>query len=142
MINELNRFLDFLKKFSLTHKLKVVYFMSISYVAVGVTHFTNSDFFLHIMPDYLPWHLELVYLSGIFEIILGILILFQQTRKLAGWGLIALLIAVFPANIYLAQSLQAQQALEISSEIFKLSTSLKLLTINGKTVIIIINLIK
>lgn len=116
MINELNRFLDFLKKFSLTHKLKVVYFMSISYVAVGVTHFTNSDFFLHIMPDYLPWHLELVYLSGICEIFLGILILFQQTRKLAGWGLIALLIAVFPANIYLAQSLQAQQALEISSE--------------------------
>ena len=116
MINELNRFLDFLKKFSLTHKLKVVYFMSISYVAVGVTHFTNSDFFLHIMPDYLPSHLELVYLSGICEIFLGILILFQQTRKLAGWGLIALLTAVFPANIYLAQSLQAQQALEISSE--------------------------
>ena len=99
-------------------KLKkfVIYLMSISYVGVGVTHFTNSEFFLNIMPDYLPWHLELVYLSGAFEILLGLLIVFKNTRKLAGWGLIALLIAVFPANIYLAQSGEAQQALEISKE--------------------------
>ena len=99
-------------------KLKkfVIYLMSISYVGVGVTHFTNSEFFLNIMPDYLPWHLELVYLSGAFEILLGLLIIFKNTRKLAGWGLIALLIAVFPANIYLAQSDEAQQALEISKE--------------------------
>lgn len=99
-------------------KLKkfVIYLMSISYVGVGVTHFTNSEFFLNIMPDYLPWHLGLVYLSGAFEILLGLLIVFKNTRKLAGWGLIALLIAVFPANIYLAQSGEAQQALEISKE--------------------------
>ena len=99
-------------------KLKkfVIYLMSISYVGVGVTHFTHSEFFLNIMPDYLPWHLELVYLSGAFEILLGLLIVFKNTRKLAGWGLIALLIAVFPANIYLAQSDEAQQALEISKE--------------------------
>ena len=99
-------------------KLKkfVIYLMSISYIVVGVTHFTNSEFFLNIMPDYLPWHLELVYLSGAFEILLGLLIVFKNTRKLAGWGLIALLIAVFPANIYLAQSDEAQQALEISKE--------------------------
>ena len=99
-------------------KLKkfVIYLMSISYVGVGVTHFTNSEFFLNIMPDYLPWHLGLVYLSGAFEILLGLLIVFKNTRKLAGWGLIALLIAVFPANIYLAQSDEAQQALEISKE--------------------------
>ena len=99
-------------------KLKkfVIYLMSISYVGVGVTHFTHSEFFLNIMPDYLPWHLELVYLSGAFEILLGLLIVFKNTRKLAGWGLIALLIAVFPANIYLAQSGEAQQALEISKE--------------------------
>ena len=99
-------------------KLKkfVIYLMSISYVGVGVTHFTNSEFFLNIMPDYLSWHLELVYLSGAFEILLGLLIVFKNTRKLAGWGLIALLIAVFPANIYLAQSDEAQQALEISKE--------------------------
>ena len=87
-------------------KLKkfVIYLMSISYVGVGVTHFTNSEFFLNIMPDYLPWHLELVYLSGAFEILLGLLIVFKNTRKLAGWGLIALLIAVFPANIYIYDS--------------------------------------
>ena len=90
--------------------------MCVSYVWVGVAHFINADFFLHIMPDYLPWHLELVYISGAIEIILGALVLFKKTRKLAGWGLIVLLIAVFPANIYLVQSQEAQQALEISRE--------------------------
>ena len=94
----------------------VIYIMSVSYVLVGVAHFINPDFFLNIMPDYLPWHLELVYISGAIEILLGVLLIFKKTRKLAGWGLIALLIAVFPANIYLVQSEEAQQALEISRE--------------------------
>ena len=56
------------------------------------------------MPPYFPMRLELVYLSGIFECVLGFFLFFPKTRKLASWGLIALLIAVFPANIYLAQS--------------------------------------
>ena len=56
------------------------------------------------MPPFLPYHKELVYLSGAFEIILGIMLIFKNMRFLAGWGLILLLIAVFPANIYLAQT--------------------------------------
>tara|TARA_X000001036_G_scaffold432238_1_gene467797 strand:- start:36 stop:302 length:267 start_codon:yes stop_codon:yes gene_type:complete len=56
------------------------------------------------MPPYLPFHKELVYISGFFEIILGLMLVFKKTRFLAGWGLILLLIAVFPANIYLAQT--------------------------------------
>jgi len=59
---------------------------------------------MQIMPPYLPYRLELVYISGVFEIILGIMLLFSKTRYIAGWGLILLLIAVFPANIYLAQT--------------------------------------
>ena len=51
-----------------------------------------------------PYHKELVYLSGAFEIILGIMLVFETTRFLSGWGLILLLIAVFPANIYLVQT--------------------------------------
>ena len=54
------------------------------------------------MPPYLPWHLGLVYTSGIAEIGLGSLLLFQRSSVVAGWGLIALLIAVFPANIHMA----------------------------------------
>ena len=59
---------------------------------------------MQIMPPYLPFHKELVYISGGFEIILGFMLLFKKTRFIAGWGLILLLIAVFPANIYLAQT--------------------------------------
>ena len=72
---------------------------ALSFVVVGVLHFINPDPFLTIMPEYLPWHLELVYLSGFFEILGGAGLLIPSTRRLAAWGLIALLIAVYPANI-------------------------------------------
>ena len=55
------------------------------------------------MPPYLPFHRELVYLSGLFEIALGITLLIPTLSQLAAWGIIALLIVVFPANIYLYQ---------------------------------------
>ena len=73
------------------------------FLVAGVGHFTSTDFFVKIMPPYLPFHRELVYLSGVFEIVLGVLLLIPQTTRLAAWGLIALLIAVFPANIYMFQ---------------------------------------
>jgi uncharacterized membrane protein len=92
----------------------VLYLIAICYVLIGFSHFINPTFFINIMPPNLPYHLELVYLSGFFEISLGALLVFNKTRKLAAWGLILLLIAVFPANIYLAQSTEAQEALEIS----------------------------
>ncbi len=72
------------------------------YILAGVLHFAIPDFFLQIMPPYLPWHLELVYLSGVIELALGIAALVPATRAWAGWGIVALLIAVFPANIYAA----------------------------------------
>jgi uncharacterized membrane protein len=96
-------------------KLIIIYLMAFSYMLVGTTHFLYPSFFLKIMPPYFPIRLELVYLSGFFECVLGFFLFFSKTRKLASYGLIALLIAVFPANIYLAQSIEAQQALEISS---------------------------
>ena len=85
-------------------KLITIYIMSYFYIQIGIKHFTDPNWFMQIMPPYLPYHLELVYLSGFFEIILGILLIFKKTRYIAGWGLILLLIAVFPANIYLAQT--------------------------------------
>ena len=68
---------------------------------VGVKHFTNTDFFIAIVPPIITCKEETVLISGIIEVILGLLLLFNQTRKLAAWGIILLLIAVFPANIYL-----------------------------------------
>lgn len=77
------------------------FFVSLSFVAVGVTHFTDPEPFLTIMPPALPWHLALVYISGFFEIAGGVGLLLPATRKYAGWGLLALLVAVFPANIHM-----------------------------------------
>lgn len=76
--------------------------MGILFILAGVNHFLRPDFYIKIMPGYLPWHRELVYLSGVFEIVLGVLLLIPRWRRLAAWGLIALLIAVFPANIHMA----------------------------------------
>lgn len=77
-----------------------LYLMAALYIFAGVMHFVNPGFFLKIVPPYLPFHLALVYISGVAEIILGVALLIPRTRQLAAWGVIALLIAVFPANIY------------------------------------------
>jgi uncharacterized membrane protein len=84
-------------------KLKLILklLLAIFFVLVGFNHFFNPTFYLRIMPSYLPWHLLLVYLSGLVEIILGILLLIPKFMQLAARGLIALLVAVFPANIYM-----------------------------------------
>jgi uncharacterized membrane protein len=68
------------------------------FIIAGVSHFVATGFFLKIMPPYLPLHLPLVLVSGVIEIILGILLLVPSYLRLAAWGIIALLIAVFPAN--------------------------------------------
>ena len=78
--------------------------MSIFYVGIGIKHFTSPMWFVKIVPPILPYKLSLVYISGFFEILFGIMLLFPHTRYIAAWGLIMLLIAVFPANIYLAMT--------------------------------------
>ena len=89
--------------------------MGLGYIWIGVSHFYNTAFFLKIMPPPFPFHLASVYVSGFFEVVFGIGILFEITRRYASWGIILLLIAVYPANIYLAFNEEAQQAIGISS---------------------------
>jgi len=79
------------------------YVLAIFMIAAGTMHFVNPEFFLKIMPPYLPFHQELVLVSGVCEIILGILLLVPRCSRWAAWGIVALLIAVFPANLYLYQ---------------------------------------
>ena len=88
--------------------------MAYFYTKIGLDHFINPTYYMKIMPPYLPFHLELIYISGIFEILLGFMLLFEKTRFYAGWSLMLLLIAVYPANIYLAFSQEAQESLKIS----------------------------
>jgi len=79
------------------------YLLAIFMVVAGTMHFVRTEFYLTIMPSYVPLHREAVYLSGFLEIALGLLVLVPRFSQLAAWGIIALLIAVFPANIYLYQ---------------------------------------
>jgi uncharacterized membrane protein len=79
------------------------YLLAIFMIVAGTMHFVNPEFFLKIVPPYLPLHKELVLLSGGFEILLGVLLLIPRFSLHAAWGIIALLTAVFPANIYLYQ---------------------------------------
>lgn len=83
-------------------RLLVRVWLAVNFVAIGVLHFTHADLFVAIMPPALPWHLELVWLSGVFEILGGVGLLVPFSRRFAGWGLLALLVAVFPANIHMA----------------------------------------
>ena len=103
-------------------KLLTIYFMSISYTYVGIRHFIDPDFFLAIMPNYLTFHLEFVYLSGIAEVVLGLMLLSRKTRKTGAIGIIILLIFVFPANIHLVQSELSQSLLGVtkSQSIYRL----------------------
>lgn len=67
----------------------------------GVYHFIGPEFFTSIMPDYIPWHLELVYISGVFEILGAIGILIPKFRQLAGNCLILLVFCVTPVNVHM-----------------------------------------
>ena len=73
--------------------------LTVGMVFVGVMHFVNPADFVAIVPAVLPAKLALVYISGLAEIAGGLGLILPQTRRLAGWGLVALYIAVFPANI-------------------------------------------
>lgn len=72
------------------------------YVGAGVLHFTKAQFYLRIVPPYIPWHAAMVRISGAAEVLGGIGLFMPATRRAAAWGLAALPIAVFPANLYMA----------------------------------------
>ena len=74
------------------------------FIISGIGHFVKSDTYLRLMPPYLPYHSELVALSGVVEAILGLLLLAPRTQRIAAYGLMATLVAIFPANIHAAMT--------------------------------------
>jgi uncharacterized membrane protein len=76
--------------------------VALGFVTSGVLHFTHTRAYERIMPPYLPLHRESVLVSGVAEIAGGAAVLAPQTRPAARWGLLALLAAVFPANVHMA----------------------------------------
>lgn len=71
-------------------------------ITVGVLHFVDPEPFVRIVPPQLPAPLALVLVSGAFEILGGIGVLVPRSRRFAAWGLVALFVAVFPANVHMA----------------------------------------
>lgn len=84
-----------------------LYLMAFLYILAGLNHFRSPDFYLRIIPDYFPNPILLNIVSGLAEIGLGILLCVPATSKFAAWGIIALLIAIFPANIFMYQNVKA-----------------------------------
>lgn len=81
-----------------------LYVMSFLYVVAGILHFVRPQTYLRIMPPSIPAPLTMVHLSGVAELVLGLALLVPSLRSWAAWGIILLLIAVFPANWYMATS--------------------------------------
>lgn len=75
--------------------------MSFIYILGGINHFIKPEFYKQLMPPFLPYHYELIFISGVIELLLGVGLYFSKTRKLSAIGIIALLIAIYPANIYM-----------------------------------------
>jgi len=87
-----------------TTKRVLLWVMGGFYILNGLNHFFNADAYIAIMPAYLPWHSQLVALSGVAEIAVGAGVLIRATRVAAAWGIVALLILIFPANLYVAMN--------------------------------------
>jgi len=85
-----------------TFRLVMKILLAVFFIGAGINHFRDPEFYLRIMPPYLPWPMFLQYLVGFIEFVLGILLLIPRYTRLAAWGLIVLLIAVYPANIHMA----------------------------------------
>ena len=92
----------------------VLFGLASFFIYFGVDHFINPNFYLSIMPPAFPLHSEAVYISGFFEVLGGVCVLIPRLRKIAGWGLVALLVAVYPANIYMAITPEAFPDLSVS----------------------------
>jgi uncharacterized membrane protein len=76
--------------------------LAVFFVAAGLNHFREPAVYEGMMPPDLPWHASLIAISGACEVLGGIGIIMARTRRAAGWGLIALLVAIFPANLHVA----------------------------------------
>jgi uncharacterized membrane protein len=77
--------------------------MGLFYVMAGVGHFVATRVYMSVMPGYLPAHRGLVVLSGAAEIAGGLGVMIPQTRRAAAWGIVALLVCVMPANVWMVQ---------------------------------------
>jgi uncharacterized membrane protein len=84
-----------------TSKIVMKSLFAALFILAGLNHFRDPDFYMRIMPSYLPWHSALHLTAGGLEIVLGVMLLINRFQKLAAWGLIALLAAFFSVHIHM-----------------------------------------
>lgn len=89
--------------------------LGLFFVVAGVLHFVFMPSYVAVMPPWLPWHRALVIVSGLCEIAGGLGVLWPRTRRWAGYGLIALCVAVLPANVQMLLDAQAAPAAYVST---------------------------
>jgi len=80
-----------------------LYAMAIFYTTAGFMHFVKARLYIRIIPPYIPAPKLVNRIVGMAEMVLGLGLVFESTRSLAAYGIILLLIAVFPANLYMYQ---------------------------------------
>lgn len=83
------------------------YILGIVMIVAGITHFKKTGIYLKVMPNYLPAHQSLVLLSGIIEMILGLMLLNPETQSAASWGIILILILFLSIHIHMIKHKEA-----------------------------------
>lgn len=104
-----------------------LYLMAIIYIIAGLNHFRNPRLYLKIIPPYLPNPKAVNLISGLAEIVLGVVLLIPFLTSIAAWGVIALLIAVFPTHIYMYQNPKARMGLPLWALILRMPLQLVLI---------------
>ena len=94
--------------------------MALLYLVAGINHFLHKEFYLAIMPTWMGYHELLIIVSGICEILLSLLLLPIKTRSFAAWGIILLLVAVFPANVQMMVNYYHDQNTQLWISILRL----------------------
>ena len=103
-----------LVKFLPIYKTITIYILSVMYIIIGIKHFTSLEYFINIMPPFIPFKEFAVYFTGLIEIFGGLMLLSKSTRKIGAFLIIILLLIVFPANIYLYISEDPRHLIGIS----------------------------
>ena len=84
-----------------TLKIVLKHLFAAAFILAGFNHFRIPDFYLRILPPYLPWPSTLHLTAGVFEVVLGVMLLVPRFQKLAAWGLVAMLVAFFSVHIHM-----------------------------------------
>tara|TARA_R110002126_G_scaffold5310_10_gene28178 strand:- start:4995 stop:5354 length:360 start_codon:yes stop_codon:yes gene_type:complete len=104
-----------------------LYLMALIYIIAGLNHFRNPRLYLKIIPPYLPNPKALNTISGLAEIILGIALVIIPLSSIAAWGIIALLVAVFPTHVYMYQNPKARMGLPVWALLLRMPLQLLLM---------------